>query len=123
MHPKSKEYKALQAEWDAKLKRSGFEDHEQRDGNLKRWHAHDLPARLSSVKFQVQADYYRSAGMFLHEHTFDSEIERAVWELHAAGATLREIPKQLKSSKVRTKWKAHQIIQKLTKIMVAKWRT
>ncbi len=118
MNPKSKEYKALQATWDAKLKKSGFVDIEQRDGNLKRWDGDKIPRRLSNLKFQVQAEFYRSAGMFLHEHTFVTSSEKNVWALFAEGLTVRDISKKLKKSK----WNIHTTIQRLTKVMVAKWR-
>lgn len=117
-----KEFKKLQADWDAKLKESGFEDAETRDGNLKTWHKYDVLDRFSREDGETKMEYFAAAGRFLHDYQFESLSERTVWQLHCEGLSIRQILKAIKDSKVKSKWKVHQIVQKLKAAMVNKWR-
>lgn len=88
---------ALKREWYARLKASGFEDIEtgdEHDGLLK-----------TDKRFQdghesvdaAQAEYYRLASVFLHEHRFANVRERRIWEAHAGGIPMREIAKRCRT--------------------------
>lgn len=121
MKPKTQaEFKKLQAAWDKKLARSGFQDAEQRDGNLTRWHSYDFCHRYAADKFRAIQEYYEGAGRFLHDYSFKSELDRNIWELHSEGHGIREIVIRLRSKKV-SKWKVHQTIKQLAKEMTLRW--
>lgn len=79
----TKKFKQLEAEWDKKLKDSGFEDAEQRSGHLKVW-SHRFVVG-AEVNMEAKLEYYRAAGHFLHEYQFPNTVERRIWELHAEG--------------------------------------
>lgn len=122
MNSRDKKFLALQAKWDKKLKDSGFEDIEQRDGNLKRW-------SLDKTVFQRERDsakeeYYRLAGHFLYDHEFESEKDRKVWELHAEGNSLNTIIHKLRELGVKTAYREepHAIVRKLSEIMSKQWK-
>lgn len=95
MNPNSKEFKKLQKEWDAKLKNSGFDDAEQRDGRLKVWHNHYFTNRHSPDQFITQEIYYRIATDLLTEYKFANDKEKLIWRLHAEGLPYREIYKKM----------------------------
>lgn len=124
MDTRSKDYRKLQAEWDRKLKKSGFEDIEQRNGEFKnRVTSNGSPSRLDPATFEAWQTYYRLAGQFLHEHQFDSPIERQIWELHADGLSAHKIAVILKKQRIRKK--SHDtisiIIRRLADEMVKKY--
>ena len=88
-------FRKLQKEWYEKLKKSGFEDIEHfKNGDM-------VPKILSpkdAVRMGVSMEqiedgfeYYRSAGIFLHEYKFASEFDRKFWEMHASGSFIIEI--------------------------------
>ncbi len=114
--------KKLQAQWDAKLKKSGFEDAETKSGQLKAWHKLDIMRRFQHSDAATKMEYFVSAGRFLYDHKFESATDRAIWELHCQGMTLREILKVLQGSQVASKWKVHQIVLRLKKEMVRSWK-
>lgn len=99
--PKPKSLKQLTREWDKRLKDSGFEDIEQRDGRLKRWESHFFKQR-PDVEFQeAKTSYYRMAGYFLHEHKFEDDVIKLIWQLHSEGLGQRTIIKELKHRGLR----------------------
>lgn len=79
----STEFEKLQALWDVKLKESGFDDLEQRDGRLKSWSNRYKTAE--PTKRQAKEEYYRAAGQFLYDHKFNHPAERRIWDLHSQG--------------------------------------
>lgn len=112
------EFEKLQAEWDKKLKDSGFEDAEQRDGNLKLWSTMLFRVHHNDTLYRAKEEYYRLAGHFLHDHKFTSTTEHAVWELHAKGMSMRDIVATLKPLGYKVyKWKVQQIIRRLSEEM------
>lgn len=121
MHPKSKEFRKLQTLWYKKLKTTGFEDAEQRDGNLKDWHSFNFvkPSHHSNQREDMDntAEYYRLAGHFFHHHPFKTLSERQIWELHSDGKSV----KQFRSAEVKSKWKVYQILKKLIGEMKESW--
>ncbi len=98
----SKEYKALEKIWYAKLKEGGFEDCESADvagRPLKVHHNHYFKRRYSDVAFLAKQEYYQVCSNFLNTHTFKSAKERKIWELHCSGLSRREIGAKMKCSK------------------------
>lgn len=71
---------ALQAEWDARLRASGFVDAEKAsltgyDSRLPREYERGMPRQ----------EYYRLAGHWLHDRCWPTRLRKRVWELHADG--------------------------------------
>ena len=117
---KKQNLRKLIAEWDKKLKESGFVDIEDRKtGLLKKCGGDKLfePSSFDSldsnwaelengVKFsgegystfvwkQSQAEYYRLASIMCHDGTFETIREKEIWELHAEGFSHRQIAKKI----------------------------
>lgn len=99
MDRNSKKFKDLEQRWYKKLKTSGFDDHENGPGKQ------DLPLvpkksgalyflrdkeRYASGGFEVKQEYYRLAGHFLHEYSFDTDLDFEIWKLHAEGQSVRK---------------------------------
>lgn len=97
VHSSCPDCAALVASWDTRLAKAGFEDAEQReDGNLKTWASSDARACYRPNYWEAKEEYYRLAGQFLWEHQFATKKERHMWELHAAGHSIRDIVLTLK---------------------------
>lgn len=104
LNPKEK-YERLRDRWYAKLKKSGFEDIEQDEDNLKIWSSTYFGHRLRTNHaggWQAKAAYYSMAERFLHEYQFSSNLEHAIWEYHTNGISIRDITDTLKKAKVKT---------------------
>lgn len=122
-----KEFKALQAEWDKKLKESGFEDAEYRAaGTLKRYHSvqffNDRASSLDPISLASKQNYYTAAEHFLNSHQFASPLEKQIWQLHSEGVSAREISSRLGPKAVGKKTKVNDIIKKLAKEMTQSWK-
>lgn len=92
---------ALQREWYAKLKKSGFEDIEtgdDSDGLLKSSKRFDTDKRVPiadvAASWEASAEYYQRAGQFLHAREWEESWERDVWELHSEGVGQNEIARR-----------------------------
>lgn len=85
---------ALQRQWYAKLKASGFEDIETGDNNegLLKTDKRIEPERV--VEYEASAEYYQRAGQFLHARDWPDDWEREIWELHAGGVGQNEIARR-----------------------------
>jgi hypothetical protein len=121
------QFPALKAEWDKRLKDSGFEDVEDSRGNLKSWSSSmylagkNNDASFEDVILQNQAkeQYYRLAGQFLFEHHFKNEQEKLIWKLHSEDTSIRDIVEILKKRGNHVyKRKVHEIINNLCDIML-----
>jgi hypothetical protein len=123
----SQAFKDLQAKWYRKLERTGFKDLEDKLERLKeysttKWkEGHPAKARQQSKEKQndhflaavaSKEEYYRAAGHWLYDHKFDKKVEFKVWELHAEGATARQIYTKLRL----TKNEVRSILHKLTRL-------
>jgi hypothetical protein len=115
MDLKSKEFEKLQAEWDAKLKKSGFDDKERRDGCLKFYDSDYFTSNITGadpVYYKSKEEYYRMAGKFLYDNKFKSQQDKIIWEQHAEGKSIREIVKILRKKGFKSyKRKVHETIQ------------
>ena len=108
---------ALEREWAAKLKASGFQDLEgaDRDGALSRrglLHPVDDTAEEDAALAdrmragEAQTEWRLSV---LHTHKFRNATERRVWQLYAEGIPLRAIATQLGCSYKRVRETWHEI--------------
>lgn len=96
-----KELKKLQKQWYQKLKATGFEDIEEFDSPrqmLKRWAKQDF-LNMTDAKIEERRLYYQEADYFLEWYTFTDPVDKIIWELHAAGKTVREIEKLINLAK------------------------
>lgn len=92
---------ALQREWAAKLRASGFHDLEgaDRDGLLS---DRGVPGGVrpeaseeARAALEERGRYIDWARDVLRHHRFAGAAEREIWEQHAAGASLKEIGRRL----------------------------
>lgn len=118
---KTKEFLALKKKWDKKLEKSGLENIEQDDGNLKLWSSHFFKARFNATLFGAKEEYYRLAGQFLHEHVFEDHKTKLTWQLHSEGVSIRDIVIALKKRGFKAyKNAVHRVVQDLTERMLEK---
>lgn len=93
MNPNSKQFLKLQKQWYKKLEKNGFEDIEYAGGNSMKSGAQTRfsdPVQSNTVtRVESKTDYYRIAGFFLYDYTFQDVYDKRVWELHAEGVTIR----------------------------------
>lgn len=89
---------------------------------MKRFHKADIIDKFKNHDGAIKMEYFAAAGRFLYDYKWESLLDRTIWELHCQGLSIREIVKALKGTKVRSKWKVHQTIQRLKTAMVDKWR-
>lgn len=120
MNPNSKEFKALQDKWYAKLKKEGFDDIERNGGGLKTDPMQNIKTFYDQSSFEAKQSYHSSVGYFLHHHTFNNEKERLIWEFHSQGVSIRDTVEALQKKGYKTyKRQVHEILQKLVKQMYA----
>lgn len=108
--PNKSTLKQLIKEWDEKLKSEGFHDIEDRNtGLLKSWSGevvwdpgeYETPPEKTDGRYSTlvwkesQAEYYRLAGILVHEGIFKSELYKHIWELHAEGISDYQIADKL----------------------------
>lgn len=108
--------KELEKIWNKKLKDSGFIDIEDTNSPLrllKKWHSNYFYRNYSPEVFEARYDYFRITSQFLHYHSFESQLERQVFELHTEGLSYREIGAKMGINKD----KVNKIVGKLIEIM------
>lgn len=113
---KSKEFRELKKEWYQKAKDSGFTDAEKSDrwfsdGRNHRWFA----LEYTTEEFLNKEAYFRRASHMLYEFTFESEVQKEIWALHADGLTMREIAEQMRA-KGKKKWTKDSVCAVIKKI-------
>ncbi len=115
----TKEFKDLKSTWDKKLKDSGFDDLEPREGQLKTWSTKFINLRYDKAAYEAKETYYRMAGKFLYDYNFANTREKKIWELHAQAVSIRHIIKVLKSQQYAAyRDIVHATIRRLAKVMV-----
>lgn len=98
---KKTKFEQLKAKWYKKLEKSGFEDIESDENNLKVWSS--IFARKNSPEvWQARAEYYQMATNFLEDYKFSNDVEKIVWEYHSNGISMRDISKLLKKARVKS---------------------
>lgn len=97
----NQDFKKLKAEWDAKLKASGFDDIEYGNGDLLKHSSSNRTSHHDGGPWEPKAEYYRLAHYFLNEFKFKTRLEEIVWTYHSEGISVRNIVITL--NKVRRK--------------------
>lgn len=132
--------KQLTDKWYAKLEKEGFDDIENRQGQLKSYHSTKFIKNIVTYdkmldkkvftqqrfqeavrsKMDATAEYHRLAEHFLHSHDFQSNIQHEVWRLHTEGESYRDIAEILKKKRFKAinKDKVQIIITALYKQML-----
>ena len=120
---KTTELSKLQDVWYEKLKKDGFKDIEQRDGNLKQWESHAFGGRYNHNLFNSKSKYYQLAGQYLHENEFETEKSKKIWELHSEGFSITQISAQLKKKRRKScsRSSVQAVVKKLATEMLKKY--
>lgn len=120
---KKTEFEVLKEKWYKKLKKSGFNDIEQDEDNLKAWSSKFATQKVKDLYESKQA-YYYMATQFINDYVFSSKIDQIIWEYHAEGISMRDIAKTLNKTRTITTNKdaVNIIIRKLEKIMYFMYR-
>lgn len=106
--------------WDRKLKKSGFEDIETKNGTLANTTHSGGNLDKRRVTWQSQEEYYRLARHFVHDYAFEKPIHKVIWEYHAEGISTRNIAKLL--NKVRRKKIDRQTVWELVNKFAAEMK-
>lgn len=126
MAKKPQSLSELKEIWYKKLADSGFEDLEADETRMKKYLQTIFNRKAVTEQhggWQAKAAYYQMADRFLVEHTFDSELEKTIWEYHSNAMTMRLIAETLKKAKItstsyQTVW---LIIRRLENIMKSRY--
>lgn len=105
----------LKAKWEKMLAKDGLEDIEDKSGNLRKSHDHYVTSRmalhktlgprsateLELTRIRATEQYYIMAEHFYNLYKHFNRRERAVWELHYQGDTVRDISSKLLKRRFR----------------------
>lgn len=105
-------FKKLSAQWEKRLKKSGFEDIENGD-RLKRHDVDWFHNHIDNLKFQTTRDFYLQATKFLAKHDFQTKEHEHIWMLFSEGKT----PKQIANHVTLQERQILRIITRYTKVM------
>lgn len=118
---KPKTYQQLRDVWYKRLKRSGFNDIEDSEGNLKDFTYKQVKRHLHV--WESSGHYFELATSFLNEHEFESSRDRIIWEYHANALSTRDIAKLLKRVRITTnRQTVWDTISKLQTIMKKRYK-
>jgi hypothetical protein len=96
----TKDFKKLNDKWQKKLKKSGFEDIEQDEFQLKIWSSRFGRSKVGEA-FDTKSAYYYMATHFLNDYTFQNNTDKLIWKHHADAVSIKDIFKLLKKMKVK----------------------
>lgn len=113
MDQSNKTFKELKQKWYQKLRKTGFKDIEQEDGNLTSWSYITRTAGFDIIKAQAKEQYYRLATHFLASYRFKDSVDKKIWTLHTSGVSIRNIAKKLKCNP----WTIFKKIKKFSVLM------
>ncbi len=116
------EFKKLEAEWNKKLKDSGFEDIEssrEEYRNIRTFHSNYFHSKYTAEQIEETLNYYSTCMHFYWRYTkFRSKTEKEIWFLHSQGHSRRKIADELTSNGFKI---THDVVQyhigRLKKIM------
>jgi hypothetical protein len=116
MSQRRDEFKRLERDWYAKLKKKGFRDIESPnetlgDRPLIDWDAFRF-GKMDPVVFKAIRDYYEQAWDLLFTYKFANKGHRKVWRLHALGVPERDIAAKTNYRKSMI----HYLIDKIARI-------
>lgn len=116
---RTKKFLELKEKWYKKLEKSGFDDIETDEDNLKEWDT-SIFSRYNQHTIGAKEEYFRLAGQFLNTYQFKNKRDRLIWELHAEGLSFNDIAKRLKSAgfKVNSRSSMHLTVKSLSKEML-----
>ena len=117
-----KDYRSLKKIWYDKLAKSGFDDIEYNEEKFKHVSHGSYFGRTEVARnYYPKMEYYSMAGQFLHNHKFQSNLEKVIWEYHANGISIRNIIKLLNKVRIyRKKDEIHAVIKALVHEMKKK---
>jgi len=81
--------------WYKKLKESGFEDIESRNGDIRSCVPRKHRGYAQLLDQMAITEYYEGCREFLNTYQFDSELEKVIWEYHTEGLGAETITKIL----------------------------
>ena len=108
-------FKDLQQEWREKLKASGFRDEESAGFLRSGWRRDkeyraavsqgdgERRAAMGAAVMGERQEYYRRAGIFLHNYPFRSDVMKRVWRMHTEGRFPSGIAKAVFKSRAYVK--------------------
>ena len=102
----------VQAEWAAKLKQSGFNDLEDAADP----DAYIQPEIISKKsRYGFDEEHFELCQSILRDYPFREDLQRAIFELHAEGKSIREIEQWLSenSTKRLGRNRIHEIIKRI----------
>ena len=94
MRKKSNELKRLQSVWDKKLKKSGFEDLEDRTGRLKQ-RANNCYRQQKAVQIENKQLYFDLVATYLHREYFTNSTALLIMTRRAEGHSIKEISEEI----------------------------
>lgn len=106
--------------WYKRLKDSGFDDIETRDGQLKSSpHSSKFLRAVRQTSWQEKQAYYYMAEHFLNSYKFDNKVDEIIWEYHTNGIGTRDIADLLKKAGVKHKgrYPVWLVIKRLREVM------
>ena len=110
----------LQKLWYKKLKDEGFEDIEKKDGHIGRTKLNLTNRTFDQIEITQQ--YYSMARSFILDYSFESEVDKVIWEYHAEGISVRMTSDLLKSvGIIKKKSTINNVVRKLEKLMKEKY--
>lgn len=103
----------LKAEWNKKLKDSGFEDIERADGTLKpEVDYRSLDGTRGNGLKDARQEYDDIVQHFLNHGNFTNLVDYTVWKLHSEGMSYRDISNELKL----TFYRVRSTVKKIQKL-------
>lgn len=118
-HKKPSDFEKLKATWYKKLKKSGFEDVEANENDLKVNSSKFTRTRTLHIDWDARHTYYRLATHFLNDYKFKNRIEQIIWEYHSNGISMRNIVSLLKQTRVKRKVNKDQVNTIITRLECA----
>lgn len=101
---KTSKFKKLSDKWAKELKKSGFNDIEEKDSPremLKRWDGAWIKQLVKgdAATFDDIQEYYLKCSHALNTHKFKKPLDKQIWKLYAEGLPMRQIATEVGYSK------------------------
>lgn len=84
------DYDQVRAVWYEKLRQDGFVDIEQDENNLRVWSTEFTKSKFLN-NWREKEEYYYIATTFLNDYSFETELDRVIWEYHTNAISVRNI--------------------------------
>lgn len=96
----TKQFKKLEAEWKQRLKKDGFDDHEDDRGNLRTYDRRTI----AFDNRERRETYFTNVGKYLEEHPDLPVKQKRILQLYAKGVKTGQIVKQTKIATGHVDW-------------------